>query len=154
MIDLLLDSSSSHQTVDGNLLLLTEAPCSFSGLDICGWIPIWVENDDPIGSSQVQPKASDFGGQEKHFIKLVLVKLVHKWLTFCNVDVSIQSQVFISLLANKLFENVEHLSGLSKYQGSVVVFPPVLEDLCECNHFARQPPVSILEPFCFHLQKY
>ena len=58
MVDLLLDRASCDEAVDGDWLRLTDAPRAFASLRVRARIPIGVENEDAVGSSQVHAETS------------------------------------------------------------------------------------------------
>lgn len=83
MVDLFLNSSTCHQSVDRNTFLLTQSPRSLSCLYVSRWIlmhtilvtafamnvvgknqllayPVWVEDDDPVRTGQIETKTAYF----------------------------------------------------------------------------------------------
>ena len=45
--------------------MLTKSPDPFPSLQVCGWIPIGVINDDAISSSQVHTQSTHLCGQQE-----------------------------------------------------------------------------------------
>ena len=65
MIDLLLDGPSGQQPVDGHLLVLTDPPWPLPGLSVGAGVPVWVVDDDPVGTGQVHSQTPHTCGQQK-----------------------------------------------------------------------------------------
>jgi hypothetical protein len=56
------------------LILLPNTPSSFSGLSVCGWVPVRVEDDDPVSAGQIDTKSTHSSGKQKHKMFRVLNK--------------------------------------------------------------------------------
>ena len=65
VVDFLLYSAWGEKSVDGDLPSLTDAPCTLSGLHVRAGVPVWVKDDDPVGSYQIDAQPTHASGQQK-----------------------------------------------------------------------------------------
>ena len=65
MVDLLLNGAGGHQPVDGHLVPLPDPPRPLPRLHVRARVPVRVEDNDSVGSSQVHAKPTNLGCQEE-----------------------------------------------------------------------------------------
>ena len=103
-------------------------------------VPVWVVNDDSVGSRQVNPYPTNPRGQKKdkyrgslvkhkrdeykylHDIiitlyNIYLIESLNEWLTGFNRSVTIHPDVCVALDLNHLLQNAQHLSHHSMSVG-------------------------------------
>jgi len=81
--NLLLDGARSNEAIHEAVFLLTVTPDSSERLLVCRWIPIRVEENEAIGTDQVQATTTSFAAeQENKFLTVRIVELVDQLLAF------------------------------------------------------------------------
>ena len=72
MINLLFHRSDSHETINGDIPLLSDSPRPFPRLYIRTRVPVRVVDNHTIRSDQIQSQTSDTGCEDEHKDRRVL----------------------------------------------------------------------------------
>ena len=72
-------------------------------------VPVWVKDDDPVGTSEIEAEATSFCGYETEEDAAVFVELLDNISSCPAVDFSINSSVLMSFTDHILLNDVQQL---------------------------------------------
>ena len=75
--DLLFQSASGYKPINVDDLLLANSVGAIHGLQILHRIPIVLDEDDRIGSRQVQSETTNLSCQQQHVDRWILIEPFH-----------------------------------------------------------------------------
>ena len=146
--DLLLDRPRRDEPIHEAVLLLAVTPHSRQGLLVRRRVPVGVEEDQPVGTDQVQAAAAGLAAeQEDELLSLGVVELVHQLLAFVDVHRAVQTQRPVASGAAQLVEDVEGLGVVADQHDLVVgVLSDASQHAVEHHHLARVPRLDVSIP--------
>lgn len=103
--DTLLDRRARHESIDHDLVGLTDTMSARERLNVVVWIPIRVVDDDRVGGSQVNAQTTGSGRQqEAELLRARCVESIDRILTLRTRDGSVDTFVFISFKKELFYE--------------------------------------------------
>lgn len=124
-----------NESVDEALLGLAVSPNSSERLLVGSWVPIGVEEDEPVGTDEVDTAPSSLGTEEEDKLASVgVVEMVDELLSLGDSHRSVQSQAGVLAVAAESLEEVERLrvvadeDDLVRRLGSKLVQEPAKEE--------------------------
>ncbi|RNA41346.1 hypothetical protein BpHYR1_050426 [Brachionus plicatilis] len=116
----LFDRGARHEPIDHHFVLLTDAVRPTKRLDVVVRIPVRVVYDDCVRSGQIDAEAAGARRQQKTKLwRARRIKSVDGLLTVAAGDRAVQPLVLVAHVLQKVFEYVEHLGHLGKYEDAV-----------------------------------
>ncbi|KAI6767175.1 hypothetical protein HG531_011535 [Fusarium graminearum] len=91
--NLLLQGSTSDESVHVDHLLLSNTMGSVHGLEIFLGVPVMLDKDDRISTCQVQTETSNASGQQEHVVGRVAVELVDNVLSLVGFHRTVETEV-------------------------------------------------------------
>lgn len=143
--NLLFDRSRGNESVDKAVFLLPVTPDTGQRLLISGWVPVWIEQDESVGTDEVETTSTGLTTEKKHKLFAIrVIELIHKLRSLFDVHCSIQSQTPISPGSAESLEQIKSL-GVVADQYNLII--GVLADSCkhavEHHHFSRVPALDV-----------
>ena len=133
MVDLLLDSSRRHQSVDGHVPVLSNPPGPLPGLSVCRGVPVGVKDEDSVGPGEIHSEASNLGGEYEDKV-VPAIELRDQFLPGSNRRPPVQPEVLVVLLLHVGLNDRQHHLRLTEEEHSVTLFPPQLEQRVYHHH--------------------
>jgi hypothetical protein len=122
-----LNRTLGHKFVNRNGLGLPNAVGTVLSLVVVGRIPIVIVEDDRVGPSEVQPRATRLRADQKAMDSRVPIELVDKPLPALLGSVSVKANVADLPLLEEDLNDVQHLSALRKQQRPVLAVDDFLD---------------------------
>lgn len=110
---------------------------SSCGLDIVLRVPIWIVNNNNIGTCQIDTHASGLCGKQKDvsfFVRIVVT--INGSLSLFGFDLSIDSLVLVVFELQKFLNKLKHMCELREDKNLFALFFAFFEQLLNKNHFS------------------
>ena len=114
---------------DGDGALLAQPPRTLARLDVCRWVPVWIEQDDTIRSGQIDAKTADSRREQKHEDVWIAVEVVDHAKPHGQRHGAVHAVVAQASVADVALDNVEHLLRLREEQRLVALLVPLVQHL-------------------------
>lgn len=111
-------------------------------LQVHGWIPIRVVEDDTVGTRQVDANTARPRAEDKNKIFWVAIEPCHEFLALCRLGGSIQAHVHVCMKVEEDLEDIQHLGHLREDQAPAALCLEALQQHCQLLQFS-----------CTHAQK-
>ncbi len=109
-----------------------------NGLDIILGIPIRVENDHHLSSSQIDPDSTRLGAQQKHSESSGrIIEVVDRLLSVFSLSRPIDLLIADSFMDQILLNDSKHFCELRKDQNLLLHSFVLLDQLVQTDHFTR-----------------
>ena len=81
-----------------------------------GRVPVWVEDDDSVGSGDVKTETACPGGDKKEKERRILIEIIYKLLSGVHFGAAVQSAVTVALGLSVGLEDVEQPGAVREQQ--------------------------------------
>ena len=110
-----------------------------------GRVPVWVKDDDGVGSGDVQTESAGPGGDEEEEERRILIEVIHEFLSGVDFRAAVQSAVAVALRLGVGLKDVEEPGAVREQEDLGVLRLKNRKQAVKNLHLARVGRIGKIE---------